>query len=91
MSVDYPELKFFEDIGYYKFKIVTQANDLKIDQEITLQKKNGLTFNFKIVEIYNKTEITIVPTLPLLGKGGRIFTELLIENDNLYLINKLDH
>jgi hypothetical protein len=91
MSEDHPELKFFEDIGYYKFKVLDNCKKFKLNQEITLQKEDGMTFNFKVVKIFEDTDITIVPILPILGEGARIFTNLEIENENVYLVNKLSN
>ena len=91
MSEDYPELRFFEDIGYYKFRLLSEYKDLKKGQEITLQKADGLAFKFVIESIYEENDITIAPILPLLGEGGFIFTNLIKEEDNIYLQNKLSH
>lgn len=91
MSEDYPELKFFDDIGYYEFKVISEEKTFKINQEIILQKENGMTFKFKITNIYEKEDITIVPLLPLIGEGGKIFTCLNEKDDGLYLKNVLSH
>lgn len=89
MSYDYPELKFFEDIGYYKFKVICNAS-LNLNDYITLEKNDGMTFKFKIIYIY-EDEYTIVPILPLLGEGGRMTLRLLMEDNNIYLKNILSH
>lgn len=92
MSEDYPELKFFNDIGYCKFKILTKINDINdyLNKEIMLEKESGERFKFVIVNIYEDNDITIAPILPLLGQGGLIFVSLVKENDEFYLENKLN-
>ena len=89
MSNEYPELKFFDNLGYARFKILGNDIDLSVGKEILLQDKNGLEFKFVIVHIYEKNDFTIAPILPLLGEGGVIFTTLITENNELYLENKL--
>lgn len=91
MSNTYPELKFFENIGHKKFRIQEKIDQLKLNQIITLEKENGMTFKFKIVNIYEKNDITIVPILPILNEGGRIYTKLSVENDEKYLTNSLNN
>ena len=88
MSEEYPEVKFLEEIGYAKFKVLETFDNIKLDNEITLEKEDSSQLKFKIVDIY-ENEIIIVPVLPLLGFGGRVFTELSIENGNAYLKNIL--
>lgn len=90
MSEEYKELKFFEDIGYYEFKVLDDNVNLSLNSEITLGKSNGLTFKFVISNVY-EDEITIKPILPLLGLGGCIFTKLVNKDDGVYLVNKLSH
>lgn len=88
MSEEYPELKFFDDIGYYKFKVVGNVNTFEVDQKITLEKADGLTFDFNVVHLYEEREIIMVPNLPLLGEGGRMFFEIIEEDGNTYFINR---
>lgn len=91
MSNEYPELKFFEDIGYYKFKVLGSDKQFKVDQEIMLEKEDGLTFKFKVVRTYDNDEVVIAPILPLLGEGGFILTEVIVENECVYLQNRFSN
>ena len=91
LSVDYPELKFFNNIGYYKFKVLKNVTYLFKDQIITLEKKNGLTFNFKVLYTNEQKTVVLVPILPLLGEGGRMMMDIKLENGTLYLINSFSN
>lgn len=90
MSEEYPELTFFNDISFYRFKVVTKVDDINnfINKEIVLEKETKERFTFIVRSIYNNDDIVIVPILPLLGIGAELFTSLIVENDILYLENK---
>jgi hypothetical protein len=36
-------------------------------------------------------ELILVPILPIIGEGAKLFVSLSIENDKTYLTNKLSH
>ena len=55
MSIYYPELKFFEDIGYYKFKLLHNSDDIKIGQEITLEKEDYLMLDLMYIKMMIKS------------------------------------
>ena len=90
MSEDYPELNFFEDIGYCKFRVLDAGESICPNDIITLEKKDGLTFKFKVQTI-NDDEYIINPILPLFGEGELIFTRISIEDGNVFLTNVLNH
>ena len=89
MSEDYPNLKYFDNISFAKFKLLNE-DFLKENQIITLEKEDGLTFDFKVVNI-NDDSVTIVPILPLLGEGGNIYITKNEDNGTIYLINKFSN
>ena len=91
MSYDYPELVFFEDIGYAKFKVLENFNSLLSGQIITLQKDNGLCFKFKVKYVYNDKDVTLVPLLPLLSEGGLMYMDINKLNGQLYLITRFSN
>lgn len=91
MSEEYPKLKFFENIGYYKFKVLNAKKYIQVDDIITLEKKNGLTFEFKVVSMLNDDEYVIHPILPLIGEGEHIFTKISFEEEDVFLTNMLIH
>ena len=91
MSVDYPELKFFNNIGYAKFKILGSDFPLFKNQNITLEKENGIRFKFKILYTDETENLIIVPLLPIIGEGGRMSVEHKIINGTHYLINRLSN
>ena len=90
MSEEYSELKFFEDQECNKFEIIENIENIKdyLNQTITLKNSKGLDYKFKITFIYKEENITLVPILPIIGEGGKIFLNLKMENDKMYLINK---
>ena len=67
------------------------SGKVDLGEQIVLQKDDGSVFDFKVVNIYEKTDVTIVPLLPLIGDGARIFTELKVEAADIFLENKLSH
>ena len=87
MSEEYPELKFFDNISNKTFKIISDFDVLKPNQQIVLEDENGKTFKFVIINIRDNNDVDIVPMLPLLGIGGFIYTTLIIKNNNKYLKN----
>ena len=91
MSETYPELKFFEDIGYKSFKVVEKIDDINayLNKEITLERENGMRFKFVVIRVYDTTDVTIAPILPLLGEGGHIFVRLDRIGGHVVLTNKL--
>ena len=46
MSEEYPELKFFDSISNKTFKIISDFDVLKPNQQIVLEDENGKTFKF---------------------------------------------
>lgn len=89
MSNNYPELNFFTNISFAKFKVINNSI-ISENNIITLQRENGLFFDFKIIDIY-ENNVTIAPILPLLGEGGFIYTTKYIDKDEIYLINQFDN
>ena len=90
MSEEYPKLKFFENIGYYKFKVLNTKKYIQVNDIIILEKKNGLTFEFKVASILDD-EYVIHPILPLIGDGEHIFTKISFEKEDIFLTNMLIH
>lgn len=88
MSETYPKLKYFDDVGYCEFKVL-DLNELKINQEVILEKEDGLQYKFKIVNISEYKDVTIVPILPIIGEGAKIYTEMETKDGVIYLKNKL--
>ena len=91
MSETYLELKFFEDIGHKSFRVVEKIEDINsyLNKEITLENENGMRFKFVVICVYDLTDVTIAPILPLLGEGGRIFARLDKVGEQFILTNKL--
>lgn len=87
MSEEYPELKFFDNISNKTFKIISDFDVLKPNQQIVLEDETVKTFKFVIINIRDNNDVDIVPILPLLGIGGFIYTTLIIKNNNKYLKN----
>ena len=69
------------------YKIISDFDVLKPNQQIVLEDENGKTFKFVIINIRDNNDVDIVPMLPLLGIGGFIYTTLIIKNNNKYLKN----
>jgi hypothetical protein len=92
MESDYHELSFFRNLGHQKLKIVEQVDDINnyLNKEITLEKENGEQFKFVINNIYEDW-VYLHPNLPLVGKGGNLITDLVIEDGIKYLVNKISH
>lgn len=95
MSKEYPELKFFDDIGFMKFKLKDNnlkhnINEFSENQIIRLERTNGLEFDFKIVDI-DRHYFVVVPLLPLLGDGGKMFFEFEDIEGIKYFTNRLSH
>ena len=91
MTDDYPELAFFENIGYETFKVLEDYDTLIAGQRITLEKDNGLRFKFKINHVYDEKDVILVPLLPLLGEGGLMYMDIKKSNGQLYLINRFSN
>lgn len=91
LSATYPELKFFNNIGYYKFKVLNNVRYLFKDQIITLKKKDGLTFKFKVLYTNEDKSVVLIPILPLLGEGGRMLMDISHEDGVLYLTNSFSN
>ena len=93
MSEEYKELTFFENIGYMTFEVVENIDDINhyLDKEITLKRDNGQTFKFVVKRVSEDKDVTIVPILPILGEGGRIFTSFEKKNGKTYLTNQLSN
>lgn len=87
MSEEYPELKFFDSINNKTFKILSDFDGLKTNQQILLEDENGKTFKFVIINIRNNNDVVIAPILPLLGVGALIFTILIQNEEEKYLKN----
>lgn len=87
MSEEYPELKFFNNISHKTFKIISEYDDLGINQEITLEDESNNIFKFIITEIRDSNDVVIAPILPLLGVGALIFTILIKNEEEKYLKN----
>lgn len=92
MSDDYPELKFFDDIGNNKFKVLAHVDELEqlLNREIELENRTGERFKFTVTSI-SEDEAVIVPILPLLGLGAPIFTTPILVKSCVYLENKYDY
>ena len=82
-------INLYDKLSTKKFvelkKVISCINNI-----ITLQRENGLCFDFKIIDIY-ENNVTIAPILPLLGEGGFIYTTKYIDKDEIYLINQFDN
>ena len=91
MSESYPELKFFEDFGYAKMKVLGNVTELKIGELISVKRDNGLEYDFKVIDKYENEDAVLVPILPLLGEGGKVFVAIGEKNGKLYLKNRLSN
>ena len=94
MSKEYPELKFFENIGYHNFLVVDDIKNINdyLNKEITLEKETKERFKFIITYVHKDNEnVTIVPILPIIGLGGNIYVQLVRKDSKLYMVNKLSH
>ncbi len=84
MRAEYPELSFFDDIGYDLLKITDENVELILNKEITLQNEAGLTFKFKILNVTEDTCL-VAPIIPLFGEGKRILMKPIKDSDGLSL------
>jgi len=89
MSQDYPELSFFENIKFQDFTFVDDMQNINdyINKEVVLMNERGEKFKFIIDYIYKNKYVRLVPVLPLLGRGGTIFREVVKTENNIKLIS----
>lgn len=92
MKEKYPEVEFLLDIGYKTFEVVEEVNDINsfLNKEITLLDAEGRTLKVIVDYIY-EDDVNVKPVLPLIGEGGKIFTEIIKERNKTYLKNRLSH
>lgn len=88
MSNEYREVGFLNDISFTTFEILENIKDINelLNKEITLKKEDRSTYKFTVKHIYGN-EVVIAPLLPLVGKGGNIYTIFEEKDGHFYLTN----
>ena len=92
MKEEYPEVEFLLDIGHKTFEVIEEIDDINdfLNKEITLKDEKGRTLKVIVDYIY-EDDVNLVPILPLIEKGGKIFTGITKEGNKTYLKNRLSH